>query len=35
VGEIGYKAPEVLEGLPYNMKADSWSLGIIIYFVLT
>jgi len=34
-GDICYKAPEVLQGRPYNNKADSWNFGILIYFMLT
>lgn len=34
-GDINFRAPEVLEGLPYNWKADSWSLGVIIFHMLT
>jgi serine/threonine protein kinase len=35
VGDINYRAPEVLLGSPYDHKADSWSLGVLIYFILT
>lgn len=29
-----YLAPEILKGLPYNQKADSWSVGTILYHML-
>uniref|UniRef100_A0A3P9CZW2 Protein kinase domain-containing protein n=1 Tax=Maylandia zebra TaxID=106582 RepID=A0A3P9CZW2_9CICH len=29
VGTVGYSAPEVMLGLPYNEAADMWSLGLI------
>ena len=35
VGDINFKAPEVLAGLPYNYKADSWAVGVILYYILT
>ena len=34
-GDIRFRAPEVLKGLPYNKKADSWSYGIILFYILT
>ena len=34
-GDVRFRAPEVVEGKPYNFKADSWSLGIVLYYILT
>ena len=33
-GTIGYAAPEVLRGIPYNKSADIWSIGILIYLLI-
>ena len=35
VGDIMFKAPEVVEGKPYDFKADSWSFGVILFYLLT
>jgi calcium/calmodulin-dependent protein kinase I len=34
-GSAGYIAPEILQGKPYNSKADLYSAGIILYIMLT
>jgi calcium/calmodulin-dependent protein kinase I len=33
-GTPGYVAPEILEGTPYDLQADMWSLGVIVYILL-
>ena len=33
-GTVGYTAPEVLRGIPYNKTADTWSIGIMIYLLI-
>jgi len=35
VGQIEFKAPEVVEDKPYSFKSDCWSFGIVIYNMLT
>jgi serine/threonine protein kinase len=34
-GTLGYVAPEILEKKPYSFQCDLWSLGCIIYALLT
>ena len=34
-GTLNYIAPEVLLDQPYDMSADSWSLGIVVYLLIT
>ena len=33
-GTIGYTAPEVLRGIPYNRTDDAWTIGIMIYLLI-
>ena len=33
-GTVGYTAPEVLRGLPYNKACDIWSIGILIFLLI-
>ena len=35
MGTISYIAPEIHEGKPYDKAVDIWSLGIILYFMLS
>ena len=34
-GDIRYNSPEVVAGKAYDFKADSWSFGIILFYMLT
>ena len=34
-GTLNFKAPELLNNDPYDMKADIWSLGVLLYFLVT
>mmetsp|Transcript_13803 Transcript_13803/g.9766 ORF Transcript_13803/g.9766 Transcript_13803/m.9766 type:complete len:92 (+) Transcript_13803:1767-2042(+) len=35
VGKTIYNAPEICKNEPYDHKVDSWSFGVIIYYILT
>lgn len=35
IGDVASKAPEIILGMPYTQKADCWSFGILIFFMLT
>ena len=35
VGTLLYMAPEILDGQPYNHRADIWALGCILYELCT
>ena len=35
VGSIAYLSPEILKRLPYNRKTDVWSMGVVLYTLLT
>ena len=35
VGSVAYLSPEILQRRPHDLKTDVWSLGIVLYIVLT
>ncbi len=35
VGTLAFSAPEVLENKPAGLKADIWSLGVILYLLIS
>ena len=35
VGDVRFRAPEVVSDKPYNLQADTWSFGILFYYILT
>lgn len=35
VGSVAYLSPEIIKGSPHGLKTDVWSLGIVLYIVLT
>jgi serine/threonine protein kinase len=34
-GTPGYIAPEILQGKPYNYSCDYWSLGVVMFLMLS
>lgn len=34
-GDSCFRAPEVIQGEPYNTKSDVWTFGVIIFYMLT
>ena len=34
-GDVKYRAPEVIKGQPYGFTADSWSFGVVLFYILT
>ena len=34
-GTLGYQSPEVLKGLDYDEMIDNWSLGVLLYNLVT
>mmetsp|Transcript_35124 Transcript_35124/g.53863 ORF Transcript_35124/g.53863 Transcript_35124/m.53863 type:complete len:98 (+) Transcript_35124:1049-1342(+) len=35
LGDVRFRAPEVLMNKPYGFKADAWSFGVILFFLVT
>jgi serine/threonine protein kinase len=35
LGTFAFFSPEVVQGLPYSQKTDVWSLGVVLYILLT
>ena len=35
MGDLRFRAPEVIQGKPYSFKADTWSVGVILFYTLT
>ena len=31
LGTIGYKAPEIILGMPYGIQADMFSMGVVLF----
>lgn len=31
LGTVGYKAPEIMNGIPYGIQADMFSLGVVLF----
>ena len=34
IGDIRFKAPEVVSGKPYDFKAEAWSYGVLLFYML-
>lgn len=35
LGDLRYRAPEVVMNKPYSFKADCWTFGIVLFFLMT
>ena len=33
-GDVRYRAPEIVMGKPYDFKADVWSFGVVLFFLM-